>query len=152
MAAALLIDFSGIPERNRNYAWMVFSDPAMKVIHADWKNTAHSCVAMLRTEAGRNSQDPRMATLVGELSLRDDGFRRRRGGRHIATRNRGSKVLRDPVAGELALDRDALACANDPDQQLVVWTAEPGTASHDALRILASWTADTQGAVSRTTD
>ncbi len=28
------------------------------------------------------------------------------------------------------------------DQQLIVWTAEPGSAAHDALRILASWAAE----------
>ncbi|WP_309140343.1 hypothetical protein [Streptomyces sp. PKU-EA00015] len=78
-------------------------------------------------EAGRNPHDQRMAALVGELSMRDDDFRRRRGERDVSTRSRGSKVLRHPVTGDLALDWDALACAHDPDQRLVVWTAEPGT-------------------------
>ncbi|MFE6931944.1 helix-turn-helix domain-containing protein [Streptomyces sp. NPDC057699] len=145
MAAALLTDFSRIPEKNRNYAWLVFSEPAMKTLHADWENTAHTCVSMLRMEAGRNPQDQRMAALVGELSMRDDDFRRWWGDHHIATRSRGSKVLHHPVAGELTLDWDALTCATDPDQQLVVWTAEPGTPSHDGLRILASWAAEHPG-------
>lgn len=65
-------------------------------------------------------------------------FRSWWGEHHVAVRTRGSKVLRHPATGDLALDWDALACAHDPDQQLVVWTAEPGTPSHDGLRILAS--------------
>ncbi|MGW1203753.1 helix-turn-helix domain-containing protein [Streptomyces cyaneofuscatus] len=151
MAAALLTDFSRLPERQRNYAWLVFSDPAMRKLHADWEHTAHACVSMLRMEAGRDPEDPRMAALIGELSVRDDAFRRWWGDHHIATRSRGNKVLRHPVAGELTLDWDALNCATDPDQQLVVWTAEPGTPSHDGLRILASWAAERMAATERTT-
>lgn len=139
MAAALLTDFAALPQKQRNYAWLIFSDPAMREIHVDWEGTARACVAMLRMEAGRNPDDPRMAALVGELSMKDADFRRWWGEHHVAARTRGSKVLRHPVTGDLALDWDALACAHDPDQQLVVWTAEPGTPSHDGLRILASW-------------
>lgn len=142
MAAALLTDFSRIPEKNRNYAWLIFSDPAMRELHADWEHTARACVAMLRMEAGRDPEDQRMATLIGELSMRDDGFRRWWGDHRVADRSRGSKVLRHPLVGDLTLDWDALACVGDPDQQLVVWTAEPGTPSHDGLRILSSWAAD----------
>lgn len=50
-----------------------------------------------------------------------------------------TKTYHHPVAGELTLDWDTLTASTDPDQQLVVLTAEPGTPSHDALRILASW-------------
>ncbi|MFC9123113.1 hypothetical protein ACFTXO_25505 [Streptomyces sp. NPDC057067] len=64
------------------------------------------------------------------------------GRHHIATRSRGSKILHHPVAGELTFDCDALTCTTDPDQQLVVRTAEPGIPSHDGLRILASWAAE----------
>jgi hypothetical protein len=48
---------------------------------------------------------------------------------------------RIPVAGELTLEWDTLTCTTDPDQQLVIWTAESGTPSHEGLRFLASWTA-----------
>lgn len=139
MAAALLTDFSQLPEKQRNYAWLIFSDPAMKELHADWERTAHACVAMLRMEAGRSRQDQRMAHLVGELSMADSDFRHWWAEHHVTTRSKGSKTLRHPLVGDLTLDWDAFACVDDPDQQLVVWTAEPGTPSHDGLRILASW-------------
>lgn len=102
-------------------------------------------------EAGRNPNDPRMAGMVGELSVRDEEFRRWWGEHRVATRSKGTKMLRHPVAGELTLDWDALACVSDPDQQLVVWTAEPGTPSHDGLRILASWAAGTARSASAAT-
>ncbi|MFG3046193.1 hypothetical protein ACGFZR_14855 [Streptomyces sp. NPDC048241] len=142
-AATLLTDFSRIPEKQRNYVWLLFSDPAMRELHADWQHTARSCVAMLRKEAGRDPEDQRMAALVGELSVRDDDFRRWWGNHRVADLSRGDKVLRHPLVGELTLAWDALACAGNTDQQLVVWTAEPGTPSHDGLRILSFWAADT---------
>lgn len=43
------------------------------------------------------------------------------------------------------LDRSFLAGTDDPDQRLITLTAEPGTPSHDRLRILASWTARAAG-------
>jgi hypothetical protein len=55
----------------------------------------------------------------------------------------GTKTLNHPVVGELVLDWDTLTANTDPDpdpdQHLTVWTAVPGSATHDRLRILASW-------------
>ncbi|MEV5978419.1 helix-turn-helix transcriptional regulator [Streptomyces sp. NPDC052114] len=140
LAAALVADFSSIPEKNRNYIRMLFTDPRMRELYADWDNVAHTCVAQLRMEAARDPDNPRLAALVGELSVQDADFRRWWAAHHVAVRGVGTKVMRHPVVGELTLDWDTLAPTVDADQQLVVWTAEPGSPSHDALRILASWT------------
>ncbi len=45
------------------------------------------------------------------------------------------------MVGPLTLDWSFLTSTDDPDQQLVTLTAEPGTPSHARLRILASWAA-----------
>ncbi|WP_037862272.1 helix-turn-helix domain-containing protein [Streptomyces sp. NRRL S-340] len=139
LAAALVADFSSIPEKHRNYIRLVFTDPKMRELYADWRNVAHTCVAQLRMEAARDPDNPRLTTLVGELSVQDADFRRWWAAHHVATRGVGTKTLRHPVVGELTLDWDTLAATTDTDQQLVVWSAEPGSPSHDALRILASW-------------
>ncbi|MFI6644928.1 helix-turn-helix domain-containing protein [Streptomyces sp. NPDC050504] len=140
LATALVMDFSKIPEKHRNYIRLVFTEPAVRNLYADWKGVAHTCVAQLRMEAARYPDDPRLAALVGELSVQDADFRRWWAAHHVALRGVGTKVLRHPVVGELTLDWDTLAPTVDAEQQLVLWTAEPGTPSHDALRILASWT------------
>jgi len=141
MASALLVDFSAIPEKKRNYVWLMFSDTTFRSLHVEWEEMARTAVSMLRMEAGRNPHDQRMAALVGELSMKDDDFRSWWGDHRVTARERGSKTLRHPVAGELTLDWDALTCTSDPEQQLIVWTAEPGTAAHDGLRFLSSWAA-----------
>lgn len=80
--------------------------------------------------------------LVGELSVQDAHFREWWAAHQVATLGVGTKVLPHPVAGELSLDWDTLTASTDPDQQLVIWTAEVGTPTHDGLRNLASWAAD----------
>ncbi|MER5502814.1 helix-turn-helix transcriptional regulator [Streptomyces sp. NPDC002561] len=151
LAAALVADFSSIPEKNRNYIRMLFTDPRMRDLYADWENVAHTCVAQLRMEAARDPDNPRLAALVGELSVQDADFRRWWAAHHVAVRGVGTKVMRHPIVGELTLDWDTLAPTVDADQQLVVWTAEPGSPSHDALQILASWTDGTAADRSPTT-
>ncbi|MET7508497.1 helix-turn-helix domain-containing protein [Streptomyces albidoflavus] len=141
MAAALMTDFARIPEKQRNYVRLVFTDPAVRALYPEWETVAHTCVAQLRMEAARDPQDPRLTALVGELSVQDEDFRRWWGAHHVAVRGMGTKVFRHPVAGDLTLDWDTLTCAANPDQQLVTWTAEPGSPSHDGLRFLASWAA-----------
>ena len=144
LAAALVTDFSKIPDKHRNYVRLLFTDPAMRTLYADWKAVARHTVGLLRKEAAAYPQDPRLAALVGELSLRDDDFRAWWGSHQVASAGVGTKVLHHPVAGELTLDWDTLTATTDPDQHLVVWTAKPGTPSHDGLRLLASWAATTR--------
>ncbi|WP_328906348.1 helix-turn-helix transcriptional regulator [Streptomyces sp. NBC_00234] len=142
LGAALVADFGSLPEHRRNYVRLIFTDPAMRSLYADWETVARTCVAQLRMEAARYADDPRLTTLVGELSVQDPDFRRWWAAHHVATLGVGTKTLHHPVAGDLTLDWDTLTASTDPDQQLVVWTAEAGTPSHDGLRILASWAAD----------
>ncbi|MET8811648.1 helix-turn-helix transcriptional regulator [Streptomyces sp. NPDC004549] len=140
LAAALLTDFSQIPQEQRNYVRLVFTDPTVRSRYADWETIAEDCVAFLRMEAARNPDDPRLTALVGELSVQDAHFRRWWADHQVAHRAFGSKQMYHPMVGELTLDWETLSSAADSDQQLTVWTAEPGTPSYERLRFLASWT------------
>ncbi|RMI28849.1 helix-turn-helix transcriptional regulator [Nocardia stercoris] len=141
LAAALLTDFSAVPARQRNYVRLIFTDPAVRELYQDWEAVARTGVAILRMDAAANPADPDLAALVGELSVTDPQFRQWWADRHVAHQEFGTKVLRHPEVGELTLDWDTFTYAGDPAQQLVLWSAEPGSASHERLRILASWSA-----------
>lgn len=141
LAAALVTEFSRLPEKHRNYPRIQFTDPAMRTLYADWESSAKISVAQLRMEAAKYPDDPRLIELVGELSLRDKQFAQWWGDHRVAGRTVGTKTLNHPVVGELILDWDTLTANTDPDQHLTVWTAAPGSATHDRLRILASWAA-----------
>lgn len=54
LAAALATDFSSIPEKHRNYPRLIFTDPAMRGLYADWKGSAQIAVEQLRME-GRST-------------------------------------------------------------------------------------------------
>ncbi|MGW2524658.1 helix-turn-helix domain-containing protein [Streptomyces sp. NPDC001617] len=141
-AAALFgTDFAKTPQQQRNYVRQLFTDPAMRTLYADWEDSARNAVAVLRQQAAARPDDRRLADLVGELSVHDDQFRQWWGGRPVVPRTGGTKVFNHPVAGELSLAWDALTCVADPDQQLIVWSAEPDSRTYEGLRFLSSWTA-----------
>jgi hypothetical protein len=110
----------------------------MRTIYADWEAVARPAIDQLRMASARYPDDPQLAALAGELSLKDAQFRRWWAARQVNIRSTGVKTLRHPLAGDLTLDWSALTCATDPDKQIIVWTATPGTPAHDALRLLAS--------------
>ncbi|MDF9811701.1 helix-turn-helix transcriptional regulator [Streptomyces sp. SPB162] len=142
LAAALLTDFDKLPANRRNYARLMFTDPAFRELCLDWRTNARICVTHLRLEAARYPGDPKLAALVGELSVTDADFRQWWAGRQMNGLRMGTKRLRHPIVGDLTLDWDTLTCTADPTQKLVVATADPGAPSHDGLLFLASWTAD----------
>jgi transcriptional regulator with XRE-family HTH domain len=142
MAAALFTDFARFPPHQRNYVRLLFLDPGVRQLQADWAAAARTAVAALRMEAASEPDDPRLAALVGELSVRDAGFRTWWAGQLVTSASYGVKRYRHPVVGDLTLDCDTWSCPDGSDQRLMVLTAEPGTASHEALRILASWAAE----------
>ncbi|MFF1720437.1 helix-turn-helix domain-containing protein [Streptomyces sviceus] len=138
LAAALFTDFAKVPECRRNCVRILFTDPAMRTLYADWRAVARGCVDHLRREAAKYPEDPRLMSLVGELSVEDEDFGRWWGSRRAPSRGQGVKRFHHPLVGDLVLDWDTLVCGSGPDQELVVWTAEPGTPSYNGLCALAS--------------
>jgi transcriptional regulator with XRE-family HTH domain len=142
LAAALMVDFGDVPERERNFMRLLFTDPRLRSLYPDWQGLARAVVSYMRMEAARKPDDPRLAELVGDLSIRDGQFRHWWAGTHVAVKRRGTRTYNHPVVGEITLDWDALTSDAEPDQQLVVYTAEPGSPSEQALRELAAWAAE----------
>ncbi|MDO9409422.1 helix-turn-helix domain-containing protein [Patulibacter sp.] len=141
-AAALIADFGAIPEAQRNYVRMIFTDPRIEALFPDWDAVVRSCVATLRLEAGRFPDDPELAGLVGDLSMKHPDFRERWAARHVQSHGSGTKRFRHAVAGDLTLDWQTLTCPTDPEQHLTIYSAEPGSPSHQGLLFLSSWAAE----------
>lgn len=141
LAAALMVDFGEVPERERNFMRLLFTDPRLRSLYPDWEGLARAVVSYIRMEAARKPDDPRLAELVGELSIRDAQFRQWWAGTHVAVKRRGTRTYTHPVVGEITLDWDALTSDAEPDQQLIVYTADPGSRSEQAVRELAAWAA-----------
>src|SRR5207247_5346302 len=110
LAAALMVDFAEVPDRERNFMRLLFTDPRMRSLYPEWEELARSVVSYIRMEAARKPDDPRLAELVGDLSIRDAPFRQSWAGTHVAVNRRGTRTYAHPVVCELTLDRDALTC------------------------------------------
>ncbi|MCV7432243.1 helix-turn-helix transcriptional regulator [Mycolicibacterium bacteremicum] len=139
LAGALIVNFRRLPAADRNQARFVFLDPHARELYADWAQVAIDTVAMLRHDAGRYPDDPRLSALIGELSIHSREFRTWWSRHDVQRRTTGSKRYHHPVVGELTVTYQALNPCGDEDQTLIVYTAEPNSASDNALRLLANW-------------
>jgi transcriptional regulator with XRE-family HTH domain len=124
-----------------NIARFVFLNPRARTFFVNWERAANDTVAILRTEAGGNPYDQGLTNLVGELSTRNEEFRTRWAAHNVRLHRTGLKDIHHPVVGELRLAFDAMDLPADPGLAIVVYSAEPGSASEDALTLLASWAA-----------
>jgi transcriptional regulator with XRE-family HTH domain len=129
------------PAQPANHARFLFLDPAAREFYLDWERQAADTVAMLRTEAGRNPHDKALSNLIGELSTRSDNFRTWWAAHNVRFHRTGVKRYHHPAVGDLTLTYEALDLAADAGLRISAYTAEPGTPSDDALKLLATWAA-----------
>jgi transcriptional regulator with XRE-family HTH domain len=134
-------------EPPENLARFVFLGPGAEQFFRDWDDTAQQTVALLRTEAGRAPYDRALSDLVGELSTRSDAFRVLWASHDVRAHQTGRKNVHHPVVGDLDLTYEAMTLTSERGLMLIAYGTEPGSASADALRVLASWAA-TGGQVS----
>ncbi len=131
------------PRRPANFARFQFLDPRARDYYQDWDAAANVTVALLRTEAGRDPHDKDLRELVGELSTVSEEFRTRWAAHNVRTHHSGAKQFRHPAVGALELIYHTvdLPTPTHGKLALTMYTAEPGTPSEDALKLLASWAA-----------
>ncbi|HXW87108.1 MAG TPA: helix-turn-helix transcriptional regulator [Streptosporangiaceae bacterium] len=126
---------AGVP----NMARFIFLNPQATEFFAGCEGIASDAVAILRAEAGRDPYDRRLSDLIGELSTRSEEFRVRWAAHNVKFHRTGAKQLHHPVVGDLTLAYEALELPADSGQRILVYTAEPGSPSDDALKLLAAW-------------
>jgi len=126
-----------------NFARYTFLDDDSHRFYPEWNTAADTCVAILRTEAGRDPHDRRMHDLVGELSTRSEDFRRRWSRHDVRLHGSGSKRFHHTTVGELDLAYESMDLLSEPGLTLTLYAAEPASPTADALALLASWTTTT---------
>ena len=122
-----------------NAARFLFLDPRAQEFYQDWEGNTRQIVAILRAEAGRSPYDRQLSDLVGELSTRSDLFRKLWGAHDVREHRTGIKSIRHPVVGDLDLTFLGMDLSSDRSLQMLVFSAEPGSSSHDGLQLLANW-------------
>ncbi|MGN6606095.1 MAG: helix-turn-helix transcriptional regulator [Jatrophihabitans sp.] len=143
MFASDTVDARGRP----NIARYIFLDPGARAFYVDWEAAGVATAALLRAEVARDPRDRMVRDLVGELSTVSVEFRRLWAAHDVLSRHDGIKRLRHPDVGELELVFQPLAlpAPTRPVLQVVTYIAEPGTASDERIKVLASWAATSAG-------
>jgi hypothetical protein len=99
-------------------------------------------VAYLRLASGQHPNDPRLATLIGDLSVNSPEFAKLWTG-HIVRQCRSSvRDFRHPLVGGPSLNEEVMELVQDAGQRVVLYSADPGSPSEAGLRLLAGLTAE----------
>ena len=100
--------------RTPNLARFQFLDPASRDFYPDWDLFAEMCVAIMRTEAGRDPHDGACRTSSASCPPAATTFRRLWGAHNVRTHGAGTKRFHHPVVGELTLAYEELAITAEP--------------------------------------
>jgi transcriptional regulator with XRE-family HTH domain len=141
LGQALFSELYAAPARPVNSARFVFLDTRAEAFFGDWERVANESAAILRSAAGRDPYNRDLSDLVGELATQSEAFRSRWAAHNVRFHNTGIKHFNHPDVGELQLSYNRLDLAADPGLTLVTYTAEPGSRSDEALKLLGSWAA-----------
>jgi transcriptional regulator with XRE-family HTH domain len=128
------------PTGTPNSARFLFLDDRARTFFSDWTKASADLVANLRTDLGRDPYDKDLTDLIDELNKNSDDFRALWKSHDVRYHDTGIKDVHHPIVGDLQFTFEALELPADPGQTLIVYGAEPASATADALRILASWT------------
>ncbi|MFE3652365.1 helix-turn-helix transcriptional regulator [Streptomyces sp. NPDC059152] len=140
LAAALMEDFSALPRRDRNLVRRAFLGPRKEGRRlygvSDADAFARTCARNLRATAARYPDDPGVTELVDELRTGSDDFARLWDSHDVCAETTLCKTFQHPLVGSVTVACDVLDIS-DRDQQVVIYTATPGSPSEEALRLLS---------------
>lgn len=122
-----------------SFARWLFLDPDARRRIANWTEFAAAAVGALRYETGQHPDDRRLAALVNELRRHDEDVARWWDDQRVTFRTSVIKHIAHPDAGPLRFGIESVVGPHDPDQRLVIYTVEPGSATSAVLPMLASW-------------
>ena len=126
-------------EPGTSFVRYLILDPAARERILNWEVFARAGVEALRLEAGRRPYDRTLQRLIDELRAADPDVAAWWDDHAVRDYASVAKQIAHPAAGELAFDIEIVSAPQEPDQRLVVYTAQPDSATARVLPILASW-------------
>ncbi len=135
----------GIP----NTIEYTFLEPSAHTFFVGWEKAASDSVANIRFEVARYPDNEELTALIDTLNRGSAAFRALWRAHDVRNHDTGTKSIHHPIVGDLHLSFEAMELPADPGQTLLVYGAEPGSASADALRLLGSWSAEVSNIVGR---
>lgn len=139
LAAALLTDFSAVPEKERNLLRLRFlrGDRQVEQFGAIATHEfAAEAAADLRSATAKYPDDPGLALLVAELLVGSREFSKIWSLHQVKRQQSLCQTIFHPEVGRIDVICEALVVP-ERDQRVILYTAEPGSPSDEALRLLA---------------
>ncbi|MER6910386.1 helix-turn-helix transcriptional regulator [Streptomyces sp. NPDC000594] len=121
-----------------NLARMVFLDPAGRDFYQEWERAAHACVAEIRAAYGHDPESVPIAEVVAELTAGSEEFAVLWPRHQVRSKSQEGKHLKHPAVGDLHIQFSAFTVNGAPHQQLIVYQAEPATATAEAFTALSA--------------
>ena len=131
-AAAVLTDYGTLAAHQRNILRIIFCDPRVRAAQLDWQSVARFAVAAFRADAARAGASASVEALVDDLSRISPEFAALWRDHDVTIYGEGSKHLRHPQLGLIAMEYSAFAVDGRPDLSMVIYN--PAT-PEDAARI-----------------
>jgi transcriptional regulator with XRE-family HTH domain len=125
-------------EADRNLLWLVFTDPYLRDLQADWEFHSAHHLAEFRAEAGPRLAEARFARLVERLLEVSEHFRVNWANHDIQGFTSRERIYHHPTLGDFHLELHRMALSDQPDLRLIIYTPVPGTDTPERLRRLLS--------------
>ncbi|WSP68372.1 hypothetical protein OG324_01595 [Streptomyces sp. NBC_01236] len=139
LAVAVFGDFPGLPDGRRTISHLLFTEPYLQLYRTGWERAACAHVARLRVLLGRYRGDAELAAHIDHMRDLNADFARMWAEHPVAQVRGREYLLHHPVVGDLTLHGELIALPDEPScWGLDLFAAEPGSASEQALRKLAS--------------
>ena len=128
---------AAVSAAERNLLWLVFTDPAVRALLADWPGDSQRFLTQFRAEVGHRLADPAVVDLVTRLEAASPHFRAGWASHDVDRFSSAERRFEHPEVGSLLLEHHQLTPADAPGLQLVVYTAADGSESARRLLRLA---------------
>jgi hypothetical protein len=137
LAAALITDFSVIPPRERNLLRLRFLTDRQAELFGEeaTREFAREAAADLRAATSTYPDDPELARLVDELRAGSPEFAAIWARHEVGRQQSLCQTIFHPQVGRIDVICEVLVVP-ERDQRVVLYTAEPGSPSDQALRLL----------------
>lgn len=120
-SSAVLTDYGVLPPEQRNIVRQIFCNPRVRAAQPNWEAVARFVVAAFRADVARTGAAKAVEGLVDDLRRRSAEFDVMWRDNDVRSFGQGTKWVRHPIAGMLALEYSAFAVDGRPDLAMIVY-------------------------------
>ncbi len=118
---ALYPNVASLDDAERNLLWIIFTNPAVRELLADWATTSRHFVAEYRAQAGPLLGHPSHAGLIARLRSASPEFEDAWSEHRIEPFATRERHFRHPDVGELVFEHHRLAPSDVPETYVVIY-------------------------------